>query len=67
MEEEDMGELWTLKECEADTKRKVSTWRKDWRLRRVPFIRIGRQIRIPKAVVKEIVKRGFRPAITAEE
>ena len=60
----DPDELLTLFECEALTKRKVSTWRKDIRLRRVPHVRMGRQIRVQRSVVEQLMRDGFRPAVT---
>ncbi|MEO7863784.1 MAG: hypothetical protein ABIU05_25805, partial [Nitrospirales bacterium] len=46
--------LLTLCEAEQLTGRKVSTWRKDIRLRKVPYVRLGRQIRIPIEAVREL-------------
>ena len=60
------GELLTLVECEQLTKRKVSTWRKDCRLRRVPFVKLGRQFRISRRFVEGMIEAGFRPAIDVE-
>jgi hypothetical protein len=55
-------ELLTLLQCEAKTKRKVSTWRKDIRLQKVACVRLGRQIRIPRSVIDAMISAGFRPA-----
>jgi hypothetical protein len=59
----DPDELLTLFECEAMSKRKVSTWRKDIRLRKVPYVRIGRQIRVQRSVVEQMINDGFMPAV----
>lgn len=59
--------LLTLFEAEQLTGRKVSTWRKDIRLRKVPCVRLGRQIRIPLEAVRELIAAGYRPAITRED
>ena len=56
-------ELYTLRECANLTKRKESTWRADIRARRIPFIRIGRLVRIRKSDLNAMLNRGFRPAI----
>ncbi|MFY4728330.1 hypothetical protein [Nitrospira sp. BLG_2] len=63
----DVVELLTLREAEAMTKRKVSTWRKDIRLRRVPYVRLGRQIRLTRAFVEKLIRDGMRESITLEE
>jgi hypothetical protein len=59
-------ELYTLVEAEARTKRKVATWRKDIRLRKVPYVKIGRQVRIPKAFLDDMIQQGWRNPIEAE-
>lgn len=63
----DVVELLTLREAEALTKRKVSTWRKDIKRRRVPFVRLGRQIRLTRAFVEKMIRDGYREAINLEE
>ena len=52
-------ELLTLQECERITKRRVATWRKDIRLKRVPVVRIGRQVRVPKEFVDRLIVKGW--------
>jgi hypothetical protein len=59
--------LLTLFEAEQMTGRKVSTWRKDIRLRKVSFVRLGRQIRIPIEAVRELIAAGYRPAIVRKD
>ena len=55
--------LLTLQEAERLTGRKVSTWRRDLSERRVPFVKIGRQVRIPLTVIEDLIRKGWRPAI----
>jgi len=52
--------LLTLVECEFQTGRKVSTWRKAIARREIPFVRIGRSVRIPQEVIDEMVQKGWR-------
>lgn len=59
----DVSKLLTLPEAEAITGRRVSTWRKDILLRRVPYVKIGRQVRIPLEVIADMVRTGYRPAV----
>jgi hypothetical protein len=55
--------LLSLDQCEALTGRKKSTWRKDVAERRVPVIRIGRQVRIALSTVEKLIRDGFQPAL----
>lgn len=57
-------ELLTLRECEALTKRKVSTFRSDIRQGNIPHVRIGRLVRIRRSDLNRIVSQGFRPAVS---
>jgi excisionase family DNA binding protein len=57
------GRLITVVEAERLTGRKRSTWRRDILERKVPIVRIGRQVRIPLAYIEEMVRRGYRPAV----
>lgn len=57
--------LLSLAECEMLTGRKVSTWRKDILTRRVPVVRIGRQVRIPAEAIEDMIRQGYRPAVAA--
>jgi hypothetical protein len=59
-------ELLTLAEAELLTKRKVSTWRKDVRLRKVPYVKLGRQVRIPREFIEEMIAKGWRDPIALE-
>ena len=56
-------ELLTLAEAELLTKRKVATWRKDIRLRRIPSVRLGRQVLIPREAIEELIARGWRDPV----
>ena len=56
-------ELLTLREAEAMTKRKVATWRKDIRLRKVPYVRLGRQVRIPREYVEQLISEGWHEPV----
>ena len=55
--------LLTLMECEARTGRKVSTWRKDIMHRRIPFVRLGRSVRIPQEVVEALIQQGWQDPV----
>ncbi|MDR4493754.1 MAG: helix-turn-helix domain-containing protein [Nitrospirales bacterium] len=55
--------LLTLMECEEKTGRKVSTWRKAIAQRRIPFVRIGRSIRIPEEVLDELIQKGWHEPV----
>jgi excisionase family DNA binding protein len=52
------SELLTLRECEELTKRRVATWRNDIREKKIPYVRIGRQIRIPREVLELLIAQG---------
>lgn len=56
--------LLTVRECEALTGRKISTWRRDIFEKRIPIVRIGRrQVRIPLSAVQAMVAAGYSPAV----
>jgi hypothetical protein len=59
-------ELLTLAEAEMLTKRKVATWRKDLRLRKVPYVKLGRQVLIPREAIDDLIGRGWREPVSAE-
>lgn len=56
-------ELLTLAEAELMTKRKVATWRKDIRLRRIPSVKLGRQVLLPREAIEELIARGWRDPV----
>jgi excisionase family DNA binding protein len=57
-------ELLTLAEAELLTKRKVATWRKDIRLRRIPYVKLGRQVLLPREAIDELIVRGWREPVS---
>ena len=63
----DSRQLLTLRQAESITGRRVATWRKDIRLRKVGYVKLGRQVRIPVEVINELMRTGYRPAIPSAE
>jgi hypothetical protein len=59
----DTKQLLSVKEAELLTGRKAATWRRDILLRRIPYVKLGRQVRIPARVIQELIDKGFRPPI----
>ncbi len=55
--------LLTVKEAEDRTGRKASTWRRDILERRVPYVKIGRSVRIPVEVIEKMITDGWRDAV----
>lgn len=55
--------LLTLMECESRTGRKVATWRKAIARREIPFVRIGRSVRIPQEFIEDLVTKGWREPV----
>jgi excisionase family DNA binding protein len=55
--------LLTVKEAEDRTGRKASTWRRDILERRVPYVKIGRSVRIPVEFIEKLITDGWREAI----
>ncbi|GJL67838.1 MAG: hypothetical protein NPIRA06_04730 [Nitrospirales bacterium] len=51
--------LLSLAECEVKTGRKVPTWRKAIARRQVPFVRIGRNVRIPEEYIEKLIAEGW--------
>ena len=51
--------LFTLMELEEITGRKVATWRKAIARREIPFVRIGRSVRIPQEFIEDLVSKGW--------
>ena len=58
--------LLTVLEAEVLTGRKASTWRRDILQRKIPYVKIGRQVRIPREVVDDLIRQGWRDPIPAE-
>lgn len=63
IEERGSTTLLTLAEAEARTKRKISSWRRDIRLRRIPYVRVGRNVRVPESYVNQMIIDGWREPI----
>lgn len=62
------GKLLTVFEAEARTGRKASTWRRDiLLLRRVPYVKIGRSVRIPEEAVEALIAQGWRDPVLIVE
>jgi excisionase family DNA binding protein len=59
--------LVTVREAAARTGRKVSTWRKDILKRRVPYVKIGRSVRIPVEFIERVIREGWRDPIEPGE
>lgn len=55
--------LLTGGEAETLTGRKASTWRRDILLRKIPCVRIGRQVRIPIEAIEQLIREGYCPAL----
>ncbi len=55
--------LLTVFEAAARTGRRVATWRRDILLRRIPYVKIGRSVRIPAEVVERLIRDGWRDAV----
>ena len=51
--------LLTLMQCEDRTGKKVSTWRKAIARREVPFVHLGRSVRIPEEFIEELIQKGW--------
>jgi len=58
-------QLLTVVEAAARTGRKVSTWRRDILLRRIPYVKLGRSVRIPVEVVDRLIRDGWREAVAS--
>lgn len=59
--------LLTVREAETLTGRKVATWRRDILCRRIPYVKIGRQVRIPMEVIEDLIRKGYRQPIPEPE
>ena len=56
---DDNERVVTLQEAEHLTGRKVSTWRQDILKRRVPFVKLGRSVRIPISEIRRMIQQGW--------
>ena len=59
-------QLLTLEEAETMTGRRVSTWRRDVLKRRIAYVKLGRQVRIPVEVIQDLIRQGYRPVVKPE-
>jgi excisionase family DNA binding protein len=57
------SELLTVEEAALRTKRKEATWRRDILTRRIPYVKLGRSVRIPVEVVDAMIREGWREAV----
>ena len=55
--------LLTLRECENRTGRKIATWRRAIARREIPYVKIGRSVRIPQEFIDELVVKGWREPV----
>lgn len=59
-----MGDkLLTVYEAEALTGRKAATWRRDILKRKIPYVKLGRLVRIPRKVIDDLIRKGYRPSV----
>lgn len=56
-------ELLSVSECEKLTGRKAATWRKDILLRKIAYVKLGRQVKIPVKAVRKFIESGYVPAV----
>ena len=56
-------QLLTVYEAEQLTGRKASTWRRDILTRKITYVKIGRQVRIPRKVIDDLIKAGWREPV----
>ncbi len=59
-------ELLSVQDLERLTGRRAATWRKDILLRRIPTVRIGRLVRVPREALDALIRKGWRSAVEAE-
>ena len=65
MMDREADRLLTVFEAEDMTGRKAATWRKDILRRRIPYVKIGRQVRIPLEAVRAVIAKGYREPIAS--
>ena len=58
-------QLLTVVEAEARTGRKASTWRRDILLKKIPYVKLGRSVRIPVEVVDRMIEQGWKDPVLA--
>ncbi len=55
--------LMTLLEVQTLTGKKVSTWRKAIAEKKVPYVRLGRSIRVPQEFVERLIEEGWHDPV----
>ena len=55
--------LLTVQQAEELTGRKAATWRRDILKRRIAYVKIGRQVRIPVEAVHDLIRKGYRAPV----
>ncbi len=63
MERKASQQLLTVDEAEARTGRKASTWRRDILEKKIPYVKLGRSVRIPVEVVDRLIEQGWREPV----
>ena len=56
-------QLLSVQEAESRTGRKAATWRRDILLKKIAYVKIGRNVRIPIEVVDQLIKEGWREPV----
>ncbi len=59
--------LLSVFESEARTGRKAATWRRDILLKKIPYVKIGRSVRIPIEVVERLIADGWHDPVQSGE
>lgn len=63
MDRKGSKQLLTVNQCEERTGRKTSSWRRDILERKIPYVKLGRSVRIPVEVVDKIIEQGWREPV----
>ena len=58
--------LLSVQEAEALTGRKASTWRRDILQRRIGYVKLGRQVKIPMSEIEKLIQQGWREPIRGD-
>lgn len=59
--------LVSVFEAERISGLRAGTWRKYIAQRRVPYVKIGRAVRIPRSAIEALIKKGWHEPITLDE
>ena len=52
--------LLTVQQAEARTGRKAATWRRDILTKKIPYVKLGRSVRVPVEVIDRLIAEGWR-------